>query len=178
MGTANRDYRCLVRALERLKYKTLIIAGSHAVEGIDFPDWIEVRSGLSLEECHRLSKRATVNVIPIKDSNSASGQVTFLEAMMFGKAVVATRCAGTQDYIRDGVNGRLVPPNDDVTMGNAIEQIWNDRDLRLSLGRQAKTFVHATVTFGAVAPAMSHLLDQINSDEKSVSALPPTSWLE
>jgi glycosyltransferase involved in cell wall biosynthesis len=162
IGSANRDYECLIRALEPLGYKTIIVAGRHVTENLSFPPFVEVRSGLSLETCHELSQRARVNVIPIKNSSSASGQVTLLETMMFGKAIVATRCAGTVDYATDQLNAFLVEANDDKALGRAISELWCDRDKRRMIGDAARSTIFSSVTFEAVAPKMRDVLDRVS----------------
>jgi glycosyltransferase involved in cell wall biosynthesis len=163
IGTANRDYDCLIRALKPLCYKTIIVAGRHAAENLALPPFIEVRSGLSLAECHKLSQRARVNVIPIKNVDSASGQVTLLETMMFGKAVVATRCAGTVDYVTDKSNALLVEPDDDKALSLAISQLWCDENKRKMMGDAARSTIFSSVTFEAVAPQMLEVLDRLST---------------
>jgi glycosyltransferase involved in cell wall biosynthesis len=163
IGSANRDYDCLIRALRPLGYNTIIVAGRHVAENLALPPFVEVRSGLSLSECHKLSQRARVNIIPIKNVNSASGQVTLLETMMFGKAVIATRCAGTVDYVTDKFNALLVEPDDDKALGLAISELWHDENKRRRIGDAARSMIFSSVTFDAVAPKMLEVLDSLSS---------------
>jgi glycosyltransferase involved in cell wall biosynthesis len=46
--------------------------------------------------------------------------------MALGKPVVATRAAGTVDYIRDGENGLLVAPGDAEALANAVNRLLRD----------------------------------------------------
>ena len=174
IGTANRDYDCLIRALKPLGYRTIIVAGRHAAENLALPPFVEIRSGLSLSECHKLSQRARVNVVPIKDVNSASGQVTLLETMMFGKAVVATRCAGTVDYATDKLNALLVEPGDDKALSLAISELWGDENKRTLIGDAARSTIFSSVTFEAVAPKMRDVLDKLStlSSAKNADSAP------
>jgi len=55
-----------------------------------------------------------------------------LEAMACGCPVVATRCGGTEDYVRDDVNGYLVGFSADA-MADAIIHILSDPELHRSL---------------------------------------------
>jgi glycosyltransferase involved in cell wall biosynthesis len=158
MGSANRDYACLLEAIAPLKYPTVIVAGKHAVSNLSIPDYVEIRSGLTLEQCHELSKAASVNVVPIKDTNAASGQVTLLETMLYGKAVIATDCAGTKDYMEDGKNGLLVPPRDPEKLREKIELLWHDAELRARLGQEARQSVLQNSSFEGLAPVMLNIL--------------------
>ncbi|UHC14886.1 glycosyltransferase family 4 protein [Methylobacterium currus] len=159
MGSANRDYATLVAATAPLGLPTVIVAGAHAVEGLDLPPTVTVRNGLTIAECHDLCGRARVNVVPLRNTDFTSGQVTVLEAMMLGKPVVATRAAGTEDYVVEGENGLLVPSQDPAALAAAIAALWDDPDARARLGAGARRTVQEGTTFRAVAPAMAAVLD-------------------
>ena len=59
-----------------------------------------------------------------------------VEAMASGCAVVATRCnAGPADIIRDGVDGRLVPPDDIDALAAALDDLMGDAQARARLAR-------------------------------------------
>lgn len=60
-----------------------------------------------------------------------------MEAMMMGLPVVATRCNGVPELIRDGINGLSVPVGDADRMEQAMESMVEDRELRLRLREQA-----------------------------------------
>ena len=49
-----------------------------------------------------------------------------LEAMALGLPVVATRVAGHLDAVSDGVTGRLVPPDQPGTLGDALESLLGE----------------------------------------------------
>lgn len=159
MGSANRDYATLAAAVAALGLPTVIVAGAHAVAGLDLPPNVTVRGGLTLAECHDLCGRARVNVVPLRNTAFTSGQVTVLEAMMLGKPVVATRAAGTEDYVIEGENGLLVPPEDPAALAAAIAALWDDPSARARLGKGARRTVAEGTTFRAVAPAMAMVLE-------------------
>jgi glycosyltransferase involved in cell wall biosynthesis len=161
MGTANRDYRRLIEAVRVLGYPTKIIAGPHAMTGLSIPDNVTVLSNLTIQQCHELSQKARINIVPVDNTETASGQVTVLEAMMYGKAVIATECAGTVDYVEHDVNGWLIPPRDTDAMKAALEALWNDDAMRQRLGDQAAQYIREHVTFEAVSHPMVRMLDQI-----------------
>lgn len=161
MGTAHRDYPLLTRALARLPCRAVIVAGAHALEGVDVPSNVTVLSNRSIDECHALCQRARISVVPLVDTVTAAGQVSVLEAMMFGRPVVATRCAGTVDYVRDGIDGVLVPPDDVEAMRTAIDSLWTDEVRRRAIGSAARQSALARFTFRAVALRLEAILDAL-----------------
>lgn len=64
---------------------------------------------------------------------------SMLEAMTLGLPVIATDCpiGGSRMYIRDGVNGLLVPVGDEAALGCAMGRIADDPALGERLGREA-----------------------------------------
>jgi colanic acid/amylovoran biosynthesis glycosyltransferase len=64
-----------------------------------------------------------------------------MEAMACGLPVVTTAVSGIPEIIRDGVNGRLVPPDDPAALAEALVRIDGDRQLAESLSAQARATV-------------------------------------
>jgi len=60
-----------------------------------------------------------------------------IEAMAYGKPVIATNVGGFQEIIEDGVNGLLVPPNNVKALTEAIKRLLKEQGLRDSLGQNA-----------------------------------------
>lgn len=161
LGTANRDYALLAEAAGQLGYKTIIVAGAHAVENIQAPPCVSFRSGLTLAECHQLALHSRINVIPIADIDAPSGQVTVIESMMRGVPLVATACAGTLDYINDGVDGILVAPGDVQAMVRALRTVWEGAGLRRMLSQQAGHTSLDKFSFPAAAGSLANLMNQL-----------------
>ena len=161
MGSANRDYTVLMRALEATGIPAIVVAGPHALEGVAVPPTVNVLSGLSIDACHGLCQRARVSIVPLRAADTAAGQVSVLEAMMFGKPVVATRSVGTVDYIRDGVDGLLVAEGDAEALSGAIARLWADEPLRTGIGAAARRSALARYTFEAVSHRVESILNAL-----------------
>ena len=159
MGTANRDYGVLLNAIRNLPYQLRIVCGPHAIEGLEIPPNVEVRSGLSTEQCGKLCGQARLVVVPLTSGATASGQVTILEAMMLGKPVIATRSTGTVDYIEHGRTGVLVEPGDPAALRDAIDDLWLDDEKRHSIGAAAQLCARAQFGFPAAAMQLKSVLD-------------------
>ena len=78
---------------------------------------------------------ADVVVLP---SLSEGLPVALLEALGYGKAVVATRVGGIPEIVTDGVDGVLVPPGDADALTDAIAELAADPLRRARLGRAAR----------------------------------------
>jgi glycosyltransferase involved in cell wall biosynthesis len=138
MGSAQRDYRLLFQVMAELKHPTLVIAGPHAVAGLTPPPNVTVKSGLTPDQCFELVQRARFSVIPVANRSTASGQVTLLDAMMYGRAAIITECPASVDYVVHGKDALLVRHGDHDDMKAAIQRLWEDAPLRRSLGVAAR----------------------------------------
>ncbi len=64
--------------------------------------------------------------------------LALIEAMSYGKPVIATRTGGIPEIIEDGVNGILVPPKDHKALANALVSLLSDTDLRKRLALEGQ----------------------------------------
>lgn len=158
MGSAQRDYPTMIDALEPLAPRTIIVTREDIIATLPQHDWIEYRHGLSFEECLHLLARARLSVTPVSNMKTASGQVTFINAMRMGVPLVATRCPGTEGYVADGETGYLTEPFDAADMREKIERLWRDADLRDRMAARSKVVADETFSVKAAARQLEELL--------------------
>jgi glycosyltransferase involved in cell wall biosynthesis len=161
MGSARRDYATLFEAVAALGYRTIVIAAPHAVAGLSVPANVEVRNGLTRDECYVLSQRARMNVVPIANEQTASGQVSVVQAMHLGRAVIATDCPGTRDYLRNEQNGLTVRAGDVKEMSQAIRRLWEDEAERQRLGVAARIDARDRFSDEAAGRHLTRILDEV-----------------
>jgi glycosyltransferase involved in cell wall biosynthesis len=94
-----------------------------------------------------------------------------LEAMSCGLPVVSTDVGGMAEAIRDGVEGRLVPPRDQEAMAEALAQLGGNRQLRLQMGAAARDRVVSQFSLERHITAWRELLDTVMQRHR-VGAMP------
>jgi glycosyltransferase involved in cell wall biosynthesis len=65
------------------------------------------------------------------------------EALAAGVPVVATSVSGIPEVVRDGVNGRLVPPGQPEALADALEALLRQEEVRTRLGDTARELAAA-----------------------------------
>jgi glycosyltransferase involved in cell wall biosynthesis len=95
----------------------------------------------TMSEIQELYRQSDIFILPcvVAKSGDRDGMPNvLLEAMAMQLPVITTPVTGNPELVQDGVNGLLVPQRDANSLAQAIEQLLNDRALRLRLGEQAR----------------------------------------
>jgi len=77
---------------------------------------------------------AAVDVVAMPSVQEGLG-TSILDAMAAERAVVASRTGGIPEVVRDGVEGRLVPPADPAALADALADVLLDRARATAFGR-------------------------------------------
>ncbi|MCX7700666.1 MAG: glycosyltransferase [Gemmataceae bacterium] len=84
-----------------------------------------------------------------------------LEAHRAAVPVVATAVGGTPEVIRDGVTGRLVPPNDPDALAERIVELLRNESLRRKMGEAGQAEVKAHHCFSTQARRYERLFEDL-----------------
>ena len=69
--------------------------------------------------------------------NEGLGSI-LIDAMEFGKVIIATNVGGIPDLIKDNYNGLLITSADELAIKEAIEKLYKNKSLRERLSKKAK----------------------------------------
>jgi glycosyltransferase involved in cell wall biosynthesis len=62
--------------------------------------------------------------------------IAFLEAMSCQLPIIATNVGGIVDFVKDGINGILIKPGDDVSLARAIVKLVEDEEYAKAMAEQ------------------------------------------
>ena len=90
---------------------------------------------------------ADIAAYPYRDDaiHRAKCSARIIDYMAMGRAVVTTAVGENNEYLRDGLRGILVPPDDEVGFGLALTTLLRDRNLRSFLGENARRYVEESL---------------------------------
>jgi glycosyltransferase involved in cell wall biosynthesis len=129
-------------------------------------DCVQFLDGLSREEIAACYAKADVFALP---STGEGFGLVFLEAMAFGKPVIAAACGGATDLVENEVNGLLVPPRDSGQLTKALDRLFRDASLRVELGRHGAEAVRRDYCFETFRAELESVLDGCGVDSKSTA---------
>ena len=121
-------------------------------DGVEREKMIKLSADLGLEHAVRFTgfithadvsryvNAADIAVVPVPKMEKEMwlSPMKLFEYMASGKAVVASALGQIKDVILDDENGLLVPAGDEAALANAINRLFEDDQLRMRLGEQAR----------------------------------------
>jgi glycosyltransferase involved in cell wall biosynthesis len=118
-------------------------------------DRVYFLENLSRQEIAACYARADLFALP---STAEGFGLVFLEGMAFSKAAIGAASGGATDVIEDGVNGLLVPPNDEERLAQALDRLLCDDTLRSALGRRGAEIVREKFQFRIFQAELERIL--------------------
>lgn len=95
-----------------------------------------------LEFCPNLhSLYRSIDILVLPSVTPEAFGLTLLEAMAFGKPVIASRIGGVRELIEEEINGFLVEPNDDEGLADRIRYLIENPGVCKQMGEKAKEIV-------------------------------------
>lgn len=92
-----------------------------------------------------------------------------IEAMMAGKAIIATAAGGPTEMIEDGVSGRLIPPGDAPALARALDDLLTYPDEARSMGRHAREVALQRYDIKKTAPMIERVYELVLARRKEAS---------
>ncbi|MFC2091763.1 glycosyltransferase [Elusimicrobiota bacterium] len=97
--------------------------------------------------------------ILVSTSISEGMSNVFLEAMSSKLPVIATKCEGAKELIRDGVNGFLIELNDVMALSNKFGLLLNDEILLKKMSYNARQFICANYSIQKMVSAYENIYE-------------------
>lgn len=91
---------------------------------------VEFLNALGHEEAMRVLAQSDALVLPSRDETMP---IVLLEAMSLAKPIVCADVGGIREWIHDGENGLVVPPEDPAALAMALVRLVTDQELRAKL---------------------------------------------
>lgn len=145
-GSIKRDYQTLIKAWQLLNPSPckLVIVGVKNLASFGLSrisESIVCYPRVSVAVLKSMISRARFVVIPLPIYNYSYGQMSLLQSMSMGKAVVVSNTPGVLDYVNDGHDAVLVTPNNIGQMADALRRMLRSPSMVTNIGRRARQSV-------------------------------------
>jgi glycosyltransferase involved in cell wall biosynthesis len=121
-------------------------------ERLGLADRINWRGALAQDDVVAALRSADIFVLPCKEGEAGDRDGlpnVIMEAATQALPIASTRFAGVPEFVREGVEGVLVPPRDADALSSALATLIGDPGLRLKLGAAAYRRVREAFSFEA-----------------------------
>lgn len=112
-------------------------------------------NGLSQDQLGEWYAASDVFALPSKGEGFG---LVYLEAMAYGKAVVAGAHGGAPEIVEDGVTGYVVPHGDLPQLASALATLLSDDELRQKMGARGQARVQREFLFAQFAKSLKKIL--------------------
>jgi glycosyltransferase involved in cell wall biosynthesis len=96
---------------------------------------VEIRDWIAGAEKEAWMQQTNVFILPSRNEGLS---MAMLEAMAWGKTLIVSPVGGIPEFVTDGVEGFLVPPDDIDAIADAIRKLAENPDLRVQMGMAAR----------------------------------------
>lgn len=152
VGYDKRDWDTLIRAYALLTWKrpadapVLKLIGREKYqlpEGVELPEAakLETLPYIPVRQLMEQIQEAAFCVLPLESFNYSFGQMTLLQQMALGKAVIVARVPSMLDYVQDGKNALFYETGNENDLCEKMQLLLDNVDLCKLLGKQAGAYV-------------------------------------
>lgn len=168
VGYSKRDWKTLFKAYERLNSNIkLRLVGKNDIRVKN--DNIEIIPFIPINELIGQIHNALFCILPLEYYNYSFGQMTLLQQMALGKAVITARVPSMIDYVEDEYDILLYKPNDIEDLKDKMEMLIMNKQLRRKLGEHAIESVKFKFNENNMAESVEKFIMRIINEKKESS---------
>ncbi|HID32289.1 MAG TPA: glycosyltransferase family 1 protein [bacterium (Candidatus Stahlbacteria)] len=163
----------LIRAFDRIKDQVLdrlVIVGSgplydglrNLTNSFNLQARVQFTGFISGGELDRVISHCKVFCLPAvvdRKGDTEGLGVVLIEALEYGKPVIASRVGGITDVIIDGRTGILVRPGDVDALAQVLLRLIEDKELRRRLGEEGKRYVEERFSWSRITDRLIALYE-------------------
>ena len=157
------------RVRDALPHAQLLVAGDGpertALEATA-PPGVTFLGAVPHAELHRATESAWVQVVP--SSGFEGLGLAAVEAMMHGRAVVASRIGGLGEVVQPDVTGVLVEPNDATGLATALIALLGDRGRCERLGARGREVAERSFSQDTYVDRLVALYEGLVAEQRAV----------
>jgi glycosyltransferase involved in cell wall biosynthesis len=141
VGLSYRDYHTLMEAAKKTSRPFVVVTTDAFLKELTIPENVTIYRNTFGNAALELMKESAAVIFPLEKTFSPAGLTAMINAMCYGKPVIATRSMATEEYIKHGETGLLVAWKDPDAIVDAVNTIFADPENANAMGRRARQTV-------------------------------------
>lgn len=144
IGYNKRDWDTLIKAYEKLDTDVeLHLLGNDSWKSDNSK--IKILAPVPVKEMMQMIEGSLFGVLPLKWFNYSYGQMTLMQQMAMGKAVIVSEVPSVKDYVQDGIDACLYPPEDVDALAEQMKLLLEDSSRREKIGQEASKTIREKI---------------------------------
>jgi len=116
-----------------------------------------------------LAETAVVVLLPTRRGRRQLPVLSILEAQAAGRAVISARVPGIEQFVEEGVTGRLLPKATPPVLASLIKELLLDPEARRRLGEEARRRALGSASLASILEATVLLYDSLTAPHPPAS---------
>ena len=160
IGYNKRDWDTLLAAFPQVDTDVhLRLIGNASLKCCD--PRVEVLPGVPIRELCRQISGSIFGVLPLEAFNYSFGQMTLLQQMLLGKAVIAADVPSVRDYVTDGVTALTYPPKEAAALAEQIRYLLMHEDERERIAAAGRESVQTKYSEKIMAERIEEYIHEV-----------------
>lgn len=160
IGYNKRDWDTLIQAYEKLDTDVeLHLLGNDSWKSNN--PKINILPPVPVKEMICMIEKSLFGVLPLKWFNYSYGQMTLMQQMALGKAVIVSEVPSVKDYVDDGIDALLYPPEDVGVLAEKMKVLLENKDFREEIGLAAAKTIKEKINEKTMAAEIEQFVFEI-----------------
>lgn len=160
IGYNKRDWNTLLKAFKEVKVDIgLRMIGNPEITSDDTR--VEALPPMTVTDLKRQIAGSIFGVVPLESFNYSFGQMTLLQQMAMGKAVIAADVPSLRDYVVDGSTALCYPAGNVTVLAQKIQVLLSDSSYRDKIGKQGKKAVEQKFNERIMAEQIEEFIKEV-----------------
>lgn len=162
IGYNKRDWGTLIQAYEKLDTEVeLHLLGNDNWKSNN--PKIKILPPVPVKEMMKMIEGCLFGVLPLKWFNYSYGQMTLMQQMALGKAVIVSEVPSVKDYVQDGIDACLYPSEDVDVLAEKMKVLLENAALREKIGAKASGTIKEKINERIMAKAIEQFIHIVYS---------------
>jgi len=173
-GKAKRDNATLCQAFAQLSdkrgYRLVVVGDTSLSQEYEYDENITFMPVVPLAQLVQMMASSSFIVIPLPEYMYSYGQMSFLQSMAMGKALIVTATTSSVDYVTDAPGVLTVPPASVDAMCDALDEMISMTDAqRNAIGMANRSYATSRFDEREMSAAIHGYVNEIVNSRTSCS---------
>lgn len=162
VGYNKRDWGTLIQAYEKIDTEVeLHLLGNDSWKSSN--PKIKILPPVPIKKMMAMIEDCLFGVLPLKWFNYSYGQMTLMQQMALGKAVIVSEVPSVKDYVEDSIDALLYPPEEVNALEKQMRLLLEDDALREKIGLEASRTIREKINEKTMALEVEIFINYICS---------------